>query len=214
MMSKKQAGIAASLVLAAALGAGVTWWVLSGDTADKQVNAKPVNQQEPVKQNPPQAEPAKPEPGKPTDGAKPGDSTKPGSSKPDSPSTPAPSDVVSFKGFTGSGTLSLSTYKLANEAFQLERLDWNESNKGVVIYGKMRAFEGVGAMRVRDENKIIVEPEVTIRAKEGAPAWSDIQATFTLDPAYKGKTLLVEFYTHSPNDGAIVNRLTMKIKPE
>ena len=136
--------------------------------------------------------------------------------KPDpQPTTPAPqpSDVVTIQAFNNSGSLLLKERSLQSDAFQIERLDW-EAGRTLYISGNMRAFEAVGNYRVRDENKQLLEAEQVVRAPEGAPAWSPIQAAVPLKPEYKGKTLLIEFYTRSPNDGSRTNMLTLKVKPQ
>lgn len=123
---------------------------------------------------------------------------------------PEPSDAVTIAAYSDTGSLSLAARALQNSAFQIERLDW-EAGRTLYISGKMRAFEAVGNYRVRDENKQLLEPEQVVRAPEGAPAWSPIKAAVPLKPEYKGKTLLIEFFTRSPNDGSRINMITVKV---
>ena len=176
---------------------------------NEPVTAPPA-QEDPVKQPDPQPEPAQPGDKPATDTPQPSEppAQQPPAEQPNTGST------ITFPGYTGSGSLPLQDRKLVNNAFQIERLDWSESSRTLTISGKMRIFEAVGFMRVRDENKQIVEPERVVRAPEGAPAWSPIQVEMALDPANRGKRLFVEFYARSPKDGSIVDLLQVEIKPE
>lgn len=172
---------------------------------------EPAKQNEPVKQPDPQPDPVKTDDEQtnaPQPAQQPQNQQQPPVQKPNSGTT------ITFPGYTGSGSLSLKDRQLSNNAFQIERIDWSESNRSVTLYGKMRAFEAVGQMRVRDEQKQIVEPERVIRANEGAPAWSPIQVSFALSPEYRGKMLTVEFYVNSPKDGSKTDILNVEIKPE
>lgn len=173
--------------------------------------ASPPAQTEPVKQPAPQPAPAKTDDAQtqaPQPAQQPQNQQQPPAQKPTS------STAISFPGYEGSGSQPLQDLKLSNNSFQIERIDWSESNKSVTLSGKMRAFEAIGYMRVRDEQKQIVEPERVVRATEGAPSWSPIQVSFALSPEYKGKTLTVEFYVKSPKDGRKTDILNVAIKPE
>jgi hypothetical protein len=135
--------------------------------------------------------------------------TTPPAQKP--PELPQKSDVLTLNAYSGSGSLPIEDMGYANDAFRLERIDWQGGTLHIV--GKMRAFEAVGYFRVRDENKQVVFAETVIRAREGAPAWSAFdEASFPLAPALKGKALSVEFYVKSMKDGSRINMLTMKIR--
>jgi hypothetical protein len=124
------------------------------------------------------------------------------------------SGAVSFTPYQGEGTVSLADKGLKNNAFQVESLVWSSARKSFFVVGKMRAFEAVGYVRVRDEQKQIVFPETVVRAAEGAPAWSKIQAEIPIEESYKGKVLNVEFYVKSAKDGSRQDMLTVKVKPE
>lgn len=160
---------------------------------------------------PTKPEPTKPEPQEPT---KTPDTKEPQQPAPSTPPPAQASDVIAVRAFQGSGSLPLQGKGLKNSAFDIERIDWSEANQTIIVVGKMRVFEAVGYMRVRDENKAIIEPERVIRAAEGAPAWSRIEGQIPLLNEYKGKTLIVEFYEKSANDGSRIHMLSFKIKPE
>lgn len=177
------------------------------DTSGEPLPTDPGKEQQP--------EPNKPEP-TPAEPQQPTETPDTNPPEPTTPTTPPAqtSDVISVRAFHGSGSLPLQDKKLKNNAFDIERIDWSEANQTIVIVGKMRVFEAVGYVRVRDENKAIIEPERVIRAAEGAPAWSRVEAQIPLVAEYKGKTLIVEFYEKSANDGSRTNMLSLKIKPE
>lgn len=211
-MSKSSKGknrVALGIAIGLTIGVGGSLaYNLYGNHADPVTS--PPAQDEPVKQPDPQPEPAKTD-DKPTTAPEP--APQPQNQQPPA-DKPTSSTAIAFPGYTGSGSLSLKDRKLSNNAFQIERIDWSESNRSVTLYGKMRAFEAVGQMRVRDEQKQIVVPERVIRANEGAPAWSPIHVSFVLSPEYRGKTLTVEFYVNSPKDGSKTDILNVEIKPE
>lgn len=210
MSGKKVAfGILAVLLIAGIGGAAgvVTYKALDDNPVSKPTEPAP-SQPQPVPNQP------KPEPTTPQEPAKTPDTP----TKPQEPAkTPpaVPSDVISVRAFQGSGSMPLTDKGLKNSAFDIERIDWSEANNSLVVVGKMRVFEAVAYMRVRDENKAIVEPERVIRAAAGAPAWSPMEGTaIARVPEHKGKTLLVDFYEKSANDGSRIHMLTFKIRPE
>jgi hypothetical protein len=209
MSGKKIATVVVAGLLIAGIG-GVAGYKIAGQFDTAPVNTTP---SEPTSE---QGKPAPTEPGAPQEPAKTPEDTKtqePSQTPPSTPSAPS-SDVISVRAYQGSGSMPLTDKGLKNSAFDIERLDWSEANRTLHVIGKMRVFEAVGYMRMRDENKEIVEPERVIRAAEGAPAWSSFEAQVSLMPEYKGKTLLVEFYEKSAKDGSRVHMLTFKIKPE
>ncbi|HEU4963532.1 MAG TPA: Gmad2 immunoglobulin-like domain-containing protein [Bacilli bacterium] len=156
-----------------------------------------------------------PEPDKPTTDPQPepADSNDP-EPKPQDPA-PQPSDnAITFRAFGGgSGSLAVDTATYTNNSFQIERIEWSEASGTIYVTGKMRAFEAVGYMRVRDENNMLLEPESIIRAREGAPAWSGIKGEIPLKKDYEGRVLYVEFFVKSMNDGTRTDILRVPIKP-
>ncbi|MGB8955636.1 MAG: Gmad2 immunoglobulin-like domain-containing protein [Tumebacillaceae bacterium] len=198
-------------VIVTIVAAGSLAYNLYSNHADPVTS--PPEQSEPVKPNEPTKQP---EPVKSDDAQTntPQPAPQPQNQQQPPAQQPAGSTVITFPGYTGSGSLSLKDRNLSNNSFQIERIDWSESNKSVTISGKMRAFEAVGSMRVLDEQKQIVEPERPVRAAEGAPSWSPIQVSMPLTPEYKGKTLTVEFYVKSAKDGSKTDILKVEIKPE
>lgn len=194
-----------AILLIAAVGTGfyVGYW--QGGQEDRQVVAPADPPQTPAPAPTTPQQPPK-TPAQPTTPPQP-------DPQPTTPSSPETSDVITVSAFSDTGSLSLAERALQNDAFQLERLDW-EAGRTLYISGKMRAFEAVGNYRVRDENKVLLEPEQVVRAAEGAPAWSPIRAAVPLKPAYKGKTLLIEFFIRSANDGSRTHMITVKVKPQ
>jgi hypothetical protein len=137
----------------------------------------------------------------------PGGSSEPGEQAPSG-------DVISFSAYTGSGSMPLVDRGLENGAFQIKSIDWSSTSNTLYINANMRAFEGVGYFRVKDENGALLEPESALHATEGAPSYSPVKAEIPLVPEYRGKVMVVEFYVKSANDGSRINMLKMKIKPQ
>ncbi|WP_157729604.1 Gmad2 immunoglobulin-like domain-containing protein [Tumebacillus algifaecis] len=135
--------------------------------------------------------------------------------EPGTSQTPVPAtDAISFAAYSGSGSMNIRDRGYVNDAFQLKSIDWSDASRTLYVFLDMRAFEGVAYFRVKDETGMLLEPESVLQAGEGAPAWSPVQAEIPLVSEYKGKVLLVEFYTKSASDGSRTNPLLLKIKPE
>ncbi|ARU61657.1 hypothetical protein CBW65_11990 [Tumebacillus avium] len=176
------------------------------------------------KQSEPVVQPVKEEPVKPTPEPTPTPQPEPTPTpttptpqptEPGTPQTPAPaSDVFAINAYSGSGSLDIRDRGLENGAFRVKSIDWSDTSRTLYVSADMRAFEGVAYFRVKDENGTLLEPESVLRATEGAPAWSPVQAQVPLIEAYQGKVLVVEFYAKSANDGSRINILRLKIKPE
>lgn len=134
---------------------------------------------------------------------------------PNEPSGQAPAqDAITFSAYTGSGSIDLRDRKLENDAFKIKSIDWSDASRTLYLQVDMRAFEGVAYFRVKDDAGVLLEPESVLRATEGAPAWSPVQAEIPLIPDYQGKQLVVEFYAKSAKDGSRVNMLKLKLHPQ
>jgi hypothetical protein len=201
---KSRTALWLALVLAAAGAGGVAGYQFANHQqavvapSDNQDNTQTLGNQKP----PADAEPQQPAP-KPVD-----------SPKPQEPAPQQSGDAITFEAFGGgSGSFEVDTAKYTNNSFQVERIDWNEASNTIYVIGKMRAFEAVGYMRVRDKNNQILEPESVIRAREGAPAWSMIKGEIPMKKDYEGRVLYVEFFIKSMKDGTRTDILRVPIKP-
>ncbi|TCP55638.1 immunoglobulin-like protein involved in spore germination [Tumebacillus sp. BK434] len=171
--------------------------------------SQPVNE-EPAKQTPDPTPTPQPE-----QTPDPTPTPTPQPSDPGTPQTPAPAgDVIAINAYDGSGSLDIRSRGLENGAFRLKNIDWSDTSRTLYVSADMRAFEGVAYFRVKDENGTLLEPESVLRATQGAPAWSPVQAQVPLVDEYRGKVLVVEFYAKSAKDGSRINILPLKIKPE
>lgn len=207
-MNKSKAALWAIVILAA-VGIGAVGGYQFAGTQKAVVS--PVDDTDKPNTPEPQEEPGTNEP-KPTE-PKPGDGGT-DQPKPQEPVQEPSGDAIEFKVFGGgSGSLDLDTAAYSNNSFQLERVEWSEASGSIFVSGKMRAFEAVGYMRVRDEHNKILEPESVIRAREGAPAWSGIKGEIPLNPDYEGRVLYVEFFVKSMNDGSRYDIVRLPIKP-
>ncbi|GGI94997.1 hypothetical protein GCM10010885_00670 [Alicyclobacillus cellulosilyticus] len=105
-----------------------------------------------------------------------------------------------------------------NAAYQLTYLQAIPDGQGLVIRGKLHAFEATGAVQgTTVQGKPVplnypgVRSVLAIHAAQGAPAWGDFRLQVHYPPSLRGHELQLTFFVSSAKDGSRQNVLKIRI---
>ncbi|GAX91925.1 Gmad2 immunoglobulin-like domain-containing protein [Effusibacillus lacus] len=142
--------------------------------------------------------------------------SKPPSQDPQQPSQSQSLNNKVVQGWKAPGGKNLANMNFQNDAYQILQIAPLAHGTGFTVAGKLRAFEAVGAVVLKDQSGLAVlqpsgQAEIVIHADHGAPNWGNFTVVVNYPVTLSGAQGTLEFYVHSAKDGSKINILPVPI---